>query len=91
MHIWSLALFLAQNSYQPWNFLSYESDTVVFHYVNEVPFGPGVLQFMGLPKSQTQLSNWTELNWRREKTNFLQGGERGWRLNGGPMADDVIN
>ena len=39
MHIWSLALFLAQNTYQPWNFLSDESDTGVFHYVNGVAFG----------------------------------------------------
>ena len=36
---------------------------------------PGVLQSMGVTKSRTRLSNWTELNWTETRPNKKQGGE----------------
>ena len=48
----SLSPFLAQSSYNPWNFLKEESYQSVFYYVNEAAFGPHLRMRVGCLDSQ---------------------------------------
>ena len=72
----SLSPFLAQSSYNPWNFLKEESYQSVFYYVNEAAFGPHLRMGVGCLDNQP-----CELSVPPQGTPELLGEEMGWMLN----------
>lgn len=49
---WSLSLILARSSWNPWHFLSDESEKGVFRYANEGAFGPYLKMRAGYQRNQ---------------------------------------
>lgn len=72
-------LFLAENSENAWNFPGGERNKGVLCYVNEMTLGPHLR--LGLV---ARVGRGLELS-------SVRGGERGWRLNVLPMANDFLN
>lgn len=80
-YIWSSSFFFffpGKELLKPWNFLSDESHTGVFYYINEVALGSPLR--MGAGCQETQGIRELKLA-VPPPYHHLLGGERGWKLN----------